>query len=531
MFLIMSASFVDQELQSEFGKVPPSFLPLGNKRLFQHQIKLVPEGCDIYISIPESYTVSPTDSDWLKKNDINLLKIPEGISLGASLVTSLNLSDYELKSPLHILFGDTLLHELPIGDNIVCVSEVKNSYNWAVVTDNNMKWLKDNNNNIDTTQRNVVNGYFRFSSPREIIRSITCNKWNFLEGLNQYHTEIGLTAVFTEGWLDFGHVNTYYRSKANFTTQRAFNELSITSEYIEKTSSNICKIEAESNWFSTLPYSLKNYIPQYLGNKYSDGKTTYRLEYLHLTALNELYVFSMLPANVWEQILNQCLNFIEACQNEHAPDKFNSNTLSELFGLKTKTRLTEYCLEKGISTTELWYFNRESPITLEQLLAETEKYLPISDDSNWPLSVLHGDFCFSNILYDFRANRVKTIDPRGLTPDGYKTIYGDVRYDLAKLSHSIIGMYDWIVAGYCDVNINNRVITFTIEESQNHKMIQQRFIEIVYSKFNLNATSLMAMQIQLFLSMLPLHHDDENRQNALFANAFRLYNLMKRLDK
>jgi hypothetical protein len=28
--------------------------------------------------------------------------------------------------------------------------------------------------------------------------------------------------------------------------------------------------------------------------------------------------------------------------------------------------------------------------------------------------------------------------------------------------------------------------------------------------------------------MLPLHADDPDRQNALFANAFRLYDLMER---
>ena len=34
------------------------------------------------------------------------------------------------------------------------------------------------------------------------------------------------------------------------------------------------------------------------------------------------------------------------------------------------------------------------------------------------------------------------------------------------------------------------------------------------------------MQIQLFLSMLPLHADDPRRQDALMANAFRLHQLM-----
>ncbi|EPM4294528.1 capsular biosynthesis protein [Vibrio fluvialis] len=531
MFLIMSASFVDQELQSEFGKIPPSFLPLGNRRLFQHQIKLAPESCDIYLSVPESYFISKTDEQWLVQHGVTILKVPDGLSLGASLVTSLNLSEHDLKSPLHVLFGDTLFHNLPVGDNIVCVSEVNNSYNWAVVTNDDMKWLKDSDSRIDSNVKNVVNGYFRFSSPRDIIRSITRSNWNFLEGLNCYHAEVGLTAVYSDKWLDFGHVNTYYRSKAHFTTQRAFNELTITSEYVEKSSSKNSKIAAESNWFSLLPFSLRNYIPQYLGSENNGSKVSYKLEYLYLTALNELYVFSSLPANVWEQILRQCLGFIKSCQKEHAPQSFLSNTLDELFGEKTKSRLDEYCQSKGISISDKWSFNDDEAISLEQLLLDSEKYLPKPDQEQWPLCVLHGDFCFSNILYDFRSDRVKTIDPRGMTPTGEKTIYGDIRYDIAKLSHSIIGMYDWIIAGYYSVDIIGNNINFSIDESHNHKKIQQRFIDIVQEDFEINASSLLAMQIQLFLSMLPLHQDDRVRQDALFANAFRLYSLMKRLEK
>jgi hypothetical protein len=41
MILITSAAYVNSEFQIEFGKIPPSFLPVGNKRLFEHQINLI----------------------------------------------------------------------------------------------------------------------------------------------------------------------------------------------------------------------------------------------------------------------------------------------------------------------------------------------------------------------------------------------------------------------------------------------------------------------------------------------------------
>ncbi|MCL9775437.1 aminoglycoside phosphotransferase family protein [Vibrio methylphosphonaticus] len=530
MFLIMSAAYVGQELQSEFGRIPPSFLPLGNRRLFQHQVKLAPEKAAVHLSIPESFKVSTTDLNWLKENNVTLIKTPDGLSLGASLVAALNLTEHSLDSPLHVLFGDTLFTELPQGDDIICVSDVTDSYNWAIVTNDDFQWLKDGDNNLESGSHNIVNGYFKFSQPRQLMRAVTQSNWCFFNGLNRYHNTIGLTSVYSEKWLDFGHVNTYYRSKAHFTTQRAFNELMITSDWIEKSSIKNSKIAAEANWFAKLPFSLRGYIPQYLGHKSSNGRISYRLEYLHQTALNELYVFSELPVTIWEKIIQSAVGFLKSCLSEAAPINVPANSIETLFSQKTQSRLTEYCQQHTISLTDLWTFNDEEPVSLSTLLTESAKHLP-NDNDDWPSSILHGDFCFSNILYDFRADRVKTIDPRGTTPEGTETLYGDIRYDIAKLSHSVLGMYDWIIAGYFEVSISHDQITFNIEESPQHQIIQQRFIELIEKEFNISAVTLMAMQIQLFLSMLPLHSDDKKRQKALFSNAFRLYNKMKRLEK
>ncbi|MBD6984623.1 capsular biosynthesis protein, partial [Vibrio parahaemolyticus] len=112
--------------------------------------------------------------------------------------------------------------------------------------------------------------------------------------------------------------------------------------------------------------------------------------------------------------------------------------------------------------------NGDEPISISQILEYSEKYLPKNRDV---LNVMHGDLCFSNILYDFRAKKIKVIDPRGITPEGVKTIYGDLKYDLAKLSHSILGLYDYIIAGYFSVDIKGREIKFDII-NQNRSDIQ-----------------------------------------------------------
>ena len=527
MFLIMSGAYVGQELESEFGHIPPSFLPLGNRRLFQHQVDLAPKGVEVYLSVPETYSVSTVDKKWLNKKKVNLISIPDGLSLGASLVASVNISGHSLSMPLHVLYGDTLFSQIPTGDDIASVSTAKDSYNWAVLTDDTAHWLKDNEQRQSIESNRIIDGYFKFSQPRELIRCITQSEWSFIEGLNRYHQLVGLTPVDSNGWLDFGHVNTYYRSKAEHTTQRAFNELTITPKWIEKASTKNNKIAAEANWFETLPYSLRGYVPQYMGSSNKQGKISYKLEYLHLTALNELFVFSKLPTQVWKQILTDCIIFLSQCSEQNMAGDIHANTLDMLFGSKTPTRLEEFCQSRKIDLSSPWIFQGHET-SLNEILTNSEKHLP---DAQKTIGVLHGDFCFSNILYDFRSSKIKTIDPRGMTPDGHQTIYGDVCYDIAKLSHSVLGLYDWIIAGYYEVSIKNNKIKLEIADGGLHRETQQVFVELVEEKFGLTAQNLYAMQIQLFLSMLPLHADDKNRQDALFANAFRLHQILQRLEQ
>ena len=228
--------------------------------------------------------------------------------------------------------------------------------------------------------------------------------------------------MVSEGWLDFGHVNTYYRSKAEFTTQRSFNELKITQHWVEKSSIKNDKITAEAHWFANLPFALRGYIPQYLGSEEDKNKVSYRLEYLHLTALNELYVFSKLPSYTWVQVLSDCIDFLLDCYQYKAEEGQSGNSLDILFSQKTQQRLQDYCLSQGYSLEKEWSFNGAHGISIEQILQDSEKHLPQSKEQ---ACILHGDFCFSNILYDFRAGKIKTIDPRGITPNGENSLYGD----------------------------------------------------------------------------------------------------------
>lgn len=517
----MSGSYIEQELCAEFGKIPPSLLPLGNRRLFQYQINLAPENEIIYISLPENYSLIEADYEWLNRRNVKVLKTPIDLTLGQAVVASLNLISDPLENDLHILFGDTLFNSIPNKQDVIAIAENCDSYRWARVDKNSV--ISD-----DESLNNIVCGYFHFSRPRELIRCITQEKWDFLQGINRYNSDVGLKLVAVDEWYDFGHVNTYYHSKTKFTTQRAFNSLKITKDYIEKSSENNLKIRGESNWFTTIPTSIRKYTPQYLGDNGLDScEFFYRLEYLYNTSLSELYVFSEINHKLWEKILNSCFEFIDDCKSNAIVKNIKFNSLNELFNIKTRDRLLLFCEEWGVDKTEEWSFNDiNEKVSINDMLLLAEDIVTNMDSKS---SVMHGDFCFSNILYDFRTERLKTIDPRGVTPTGELSIYGDIQYDIAKLGHSVLGMYDWIIAGYhqTDIDFDKGHVEHKIEGEAKHLNIKKFFIEKVEQKYNIQPEELYAMQLMLFLSMLPLHSDDKFRQEGLFANAFRIYFILK----
>ena len=87
-----------------------------------------------------------------------------------------------------------------------------------------------------------------------------------------------------------------------------------------------------------------------------------------------------------------------------------------------------------------------------------------------PWKIIHGDLCFSNILYG-SLGILKLIDPRGSfgLPSEDPSIFGDPRYDLAKLFHSAYKGY-----GY-DAIINNEVmplLTTTKSFKYNYWLVQ-----------------------------------------------------------
>ena len=505
MILITSGAYVSSGLVAEFGKIPSCMLPLQNRRLYQHQVTLF-EREAIFLSLPIDYELSEYDKKNLADLNVGIIFVPLGLSLGESVVYTLNIIG-RYAEPLKILHGDTLLDAIPNDYDCCLYSSAEDDYSWAY---------------IEGDTNNVYIGYYIFSDQKLLIRKIIESVYHFEDGVTAYGNIIPLKYIPTNSWMDFGLVSSYYRSKTRFTTQRAFNDLVITKYSVTKYSQQCKKILAEAHWFTAIPSEMKKYIPAIWNvGTTDDGKGFYEIEYFYLSSLAELYVFGNVSLVSWKKILTACSEYIEQAAGVEIADKNNVIERNDfIISKKTIERLDS--LDINIDLDHSWQLNGKTVPSLSKILYDINK--DIYSISHNDIGIMHGDFCFSNILYNYISQSIKVIDPRGLDFSNNEIIYGDIRYDIAKLAHSVIGLYDFIIGGnYSFEELAPYSFSFKIYTTSLVDDIQHYFQDMQFINRTLKELSTYPIMIHLFISMLPLHNDSSLKQKALLANVLRLY--------
>jgi len=507
MFLIASAAYIDNEFKAELGTLPPAFLPIGNRRLYELQIEEIRKwSCrEIFLSLPLSYNLEQKDIELLSELDIKIISLEDGFTIGESISTSLKLMPRN--GLISILYGDTLIRDLPQMEECLALGQTNDHYNWMVedsAIDNDVVWA----------------GYFSFRDRQSLIQTLINQDSDFIETVKEI-SELGhLDKVIVNEWLDFGHINTYFQARSKLTTERSFNSLEVKNNVVTKKSFNNTKILAEANWFQKIPSSIKRLTPNFIEAGQVNNQAYYSIEYLYYMPLNELIVHGKLPASAWKVVLDSCMEYFKSSLENKIPEtsQLISNR-SRLISNKTYTRLRDFEVISPIRFDLPIVFNSTNVVSINNIVDEmvevSLKVQPI-------FSAVHGDFCFSNILFDSRARIIKLIDPRGIDENGSITIYGDLIYDLAKFYHSVIGLYDFIIShSYC-LDIQNQNINFQIFASDD-VLCLGKLSEMYEFIPGYSENQIMPLVILLFFSMLPMHSDNYERQCALLSNAVRLY--------
>lgn len=528
--VIMSGAYCSPEIVAEFGRMPPAFLPVGSRRLFERQIDLADMlDCRAALTIPADFQLASREEAIIAARGVQVIRTPISLNLAEALQLALEVIQAE--GELFLLHGDTLVESADLDRlDTIATALTEEYYPWADVEKAGDRIVSLKTSYGDgLNKREVACGYFSFSDAMILRRALVGDK-DFVTAINDYAAERPVQAVQVEQWYDFGHLPLIYQSKRNMLVSRAFNAMHSDGVSLTKTSRQKDKMAAEAAWYEALPPRLRAYTPKYLGQTEDAGEAGgYRLEYMYQPVLSELFVFGRLPSYVWRRILASCVSFLEECQaiapvagTPEAGKEFAAAFYASMIADKSRQRLAAFAASRGWDMDFAASLNGRKTPSLRQVVDDLIAMVPETTPSH--VRFWHGDFFFGNTFYDFRASRIRTVDPRGMLGDGTLTRYGDWRYDAAKLAHSVYGRYDYLLAGMADLQAEGEGRwTFARPGGLPLDEIEHSFAAMTIGDHPVLSTEIKAICALLFLSMLPLHAENPRRQDMFLCNGLSMH--------
>jgi dTDP-glucose pyrophosphorylase len=405
---------------------------------------------------------------------------------------------------------------------------VKNSERWCCIENKNKKiqFIEKPNSSLGHTDALI--GIYFFTNGKQIIDECKTlisdpskkinNEFQLSSAMNMYQNNNQITSYDVEdigvSYYDIGSIDNYHTTRKKLLDKRFVNNLFYQSSNSISKSSESLSLGHQIRWFLDAPPNIKKYCPAVYDYNLKSHKPSYEMEYFGFPTLQELFIWDELHPSVWRDIFNKISTYMEeskTCIREESYRQITSESKELFYDFiidKTKKRI-----ESSPHLKEVF-----GDIVNNGCWSGKIRDLFIEYSTN---SFMHGDLCFSNILYDVNSGLLKVIDPRGYWEKSNGEVYvgglGSDVYDLAKLMHSAVYDYDLIKN-----NISER------NDLQNK--IKDLYYESILSEYddgngyyaNINVL-VKSICFHLFVSMIPIHHDKPEHQKRMEAEALKIW--------
>lgn len=546
LLLLPSSKLVPLELQIEFGAIPSGMIPLSSQPAIRYiATPYVEQGYDVMIAVHEQ--AEQINRYIANHPELQAETVDVGItkSLGETIQKALDTFE-NLPDQLVINFGDTYISDSPAAKNVIFYKTQDDVFRWTT-------FQKDDHNNLvqilDKDQEKssfgslpVFVGVFSIGNVssfltrlRDAVEKRTPDQLidPFYVALMAYFNDLPkIERVFQEvqDWRDFGHLDTYHTTKKLFCiNQRYFNQVKVDSRrgIVRKSSQDVQKFIHEINWYLRLPKSIKYMAPRVFDYSLDHTDPYVEMEFYGYPALNDMYMFGDCDMGIWNQVFSAIQNLVQEMGQYHlkpeGPDTLRG-AMHDIYYEKTMKRLKPILGDERFAPFcgESIQINDRNCAGLQRVLdtlSDVIEAVNLYECNHF--TIIHGDLCLSNILYD-RANRIiRLIDPRGTF--GVFDIYGDPRYDLAKLSHSIEGDYDFFSNGLFDYRWEGSDFYCQPQLDKRHEQVKAIFRSRLLNDSMASYQAVKLIESLLFLSMVPLHADRYTSQLAFLARGLEIY--------
>lgn len=432
---------------------------------------------------------------------------------------------------VRIVLGDTLIRDSYERDeDFVYTGHVNDSRRWCLVSaDANGKAVEyEDKQDVGHGHHQALAGYYHLLHGDHlrvcVERSIMAGEHEISDVLRRYAKTYPIRVQPAADWYDFGHIDNLVDARRRLLASRSFNALTVDALFntVTKTSEHNEKLHDELNWYLSLPDPLKALTPRIFSHQEVQGHLQVVEEYYGYPSLAELYVFGDLHRDTWISILRKALRIHR--EFLRFPGTLEPDAVKSMYVDKTRQRLDAARKQdpfwSSLFGQEQLVFNGRALRNLEQLEGPLQERAGALARSA-RICVIHGDFCFSNILFDVSHQIIRLIDPRGSF--GRKGIYGDARYDIAKLRHSACGFYDYILADMFELRETRGRISARIHTDDTAPAVAAALDQmIVEAGYDLN--EIRFIEGLLFISMLPLHQGNLQRQQMMYLTGLSQLN-------
>ena len=293
-----------------------------------------------------------------------------------------------------------------------------------------------------------------------------------------------------------------------------------------KSSSNKEKIRAEYQFYHLLPEDMKFWFVMPFHYKEEEKLASYTMERLHMADLAIKWVHGSMDEAEFEELMDKYFFFFQSRHVKECSEEEYQEAVRTLYVDKVYDRIQSLKEMREFKKIEILLAASEK--TGIDALAERYFRLKkiIEDRTIYQrrLVIGHGDPCFANALYNKSTKTLKFIDPKGAVTE--KDLWTNEYYDVAKLSHSVCGRYDFFNNALFDIKIGTD-FSYDLEISFDNS----KYVEIFKRKVAENGFDYLTVRIyeaSLFLSMLPLHIDNPHKVFGFLLNVKKLLEEIER---
>jgi hypothetical protein len=288
------------------------------------------------------------------------------------------------------------------------------------------------------------------------------------------------------------------------------------------------RLADEADYYLHLPKELSIYFPRVVSNNVSDGIIELGLEYYAYDNLGNLMINHQFDANVWENVFLFIMKFLRTART-HTISTDGTEDCRLMYINKTENEYKKLVEQFPFFQTEIEdhehiTLNGQKLMTFKTMWPKLKEYISQNYFVN-SLNYIHGDMCFSNILYgknNINGDVVlKFIDPRGSF--GNTKHYGDFYYDLAKIMHSCDGRYEYFITDNFSVNQLTSQTFELIFKDNNNELITDTLFKLL-KEYEFDADKVYMLQGLIFIGMCARHYDSFDRQKGMYLTGLRILN-------